>query len=68
MPDVLPCPTHGPRCVCLLQDRSPCTGQLRGYYVDDGRLVHVCTGHYPLWCPADAIPGTANDHEGTPHA
>jgi hypothetical protein len=52
MPDpVLPCPHHGPAHACRFQgqDAGPCTGQVRGYYLDWYVLVHVCEGHLAQW-------------------
>jgi hypothetical protein len=48
---VLPCPRHGPTHACRFQDQDagPCSGQVRGYYLDWYVLVHVCEGHLAGW-------------------
>jgi hypothetical protein len=48
---VLPCPRHGPTHACLFQDKNagPCSGQVRGYYLDWYVLVHCCEGHLAHW-------------------
>lgn len=60
---VSPCPRHGWAHACLFQDQDagPCTGLLRGYYLDWYVLVHVCEGHLAHW-----EAGAADGHPRVP--